>query len=70
MIEVIDACNCAYILPACVAYLILYFLQAIEDLTKALEFEPNSVDILHERGSFLIIVFSFFGSSEGTSFVL
>ncbi|XP_021908254.1 suppressor of RPS4-RLD 1-like [Carica papaya] len=24
--------------------------QAIEDLTKALEFEPNSADILHERG--------------------
>lgn len=25
--------------------------QAIEDLTKALEFEPNSADILHERGN-------------------
>lgn len=24
--------------------------QAIEDLTKALEFESNSADILHERG--------------------
>lgn len=24
--------------------------QAIKDLTKALEFEPNSADILHERG--------------------
>ncbi|XP_021629242.1 suppressor of RPS4-RLD 1 isoform X3 [Manihot esculenta] len=24
--------------------------QAIQDLTKALEFEPNSADILHERG--------------------
>ncbi|XP_052736829.1 uncharacterized protein LOC128197942 isoform X1 [Vigna angularis] len=24
--------------------------QAIEDLTKALEFETNSADILHERG--------------------
>lgn len=24
--------------------------QAITDLTKALEFEPDSADILHERG--------------------
>jgi hypothetical protein len=28
--------------------------QAIEDLTKALEFEPNSPDILHERGYLLL----------------
>uniref|UniRef100_A0A0E0Q3C1 Suppressor of RPS4-RLD 1 n=1 Tax=Oryza rufipogon TaxID=4529 RepID=A0A0E0Q3C1_ORYRU len=26
------------------------FTKAVEDLTKALEFEPNSPDILHERG--------------------
>lgn len=32
-------------------YSVLIFLQAIEDLTKALEFEPDSPDILHERGS-------------------
>jgi hypothetical protein len=25
--------------------------QAISDLSKALEFEPNSSDILHERGT-------------------
>ena len=30
--------------------------QAIEDLTKALEFEPNSPDILHERGYSLTLV--------------
>ena len=28
-----------------------YGYQAIEDLTKALEFEPDTADILHERGS-------------------
>lgn len=27
-----------------------FLCQAIEDLTKALEFEPNTADILHERG--------------------
>jgi hypothetical protein len=26
--------------------------QAIEDLTRALEFESNTADILHERGIF------------------
>ena len=25
--------------------------QAIKDLTKALEFDPNSADVLHERGN-------------------
>lgn len=29
--------------------------QAIEDLTKALEFEPKSSDILHERGQLLSV---------------
>lgn len=27
-----------------------FLCQAIEDLTKALEFESNTADILHERG--------------------
>ena len=29
------------------------FYQAIGDLTKALEYEPDSEDILHERGNFV-----------------
>ena len=32
--------------------LIASLCQAIEDMTKALEFDPNSADILHERGNF------------------
>lgn len=31
--------------------------QAIEDLTKALELEKNSTDILHERGKVLKPIF-------------
>lgn len=37
-------------------YYICITFQAIEDLTKALEFEPNSPDILHERGYSLTLV--------------
>ncbi|KAJ0096832.1 hypothetical protein Patl1_28575 [Pistacia atlantica] len=33
-----------------IIYVCKTFIKAIEDLTKALEFEPNSADILHERG--------------------
>lgn len=36
-----------------VTYYMFNCLQAIEDLSKALEFEPNSADILHERGNLL-----------------
>jgi len=35
---------------------ISFLSQAIADLTKALEFERNSADVLHERGSVLKIV--------------
>ncbi|KAK4393437.1 Suppressor of RPS4-RLD 1 [Sesamum angolense] len=37
------------------AYAISIFDKAIADLTKALEFEPNSADILHERDSIMIL---------------
>lgn len=33
------------------------FVQAIADLTKALEFEPNSADILHERGKLYTFIY-------------
>ena len=38
--------------------LIASLCQAIEDLTKALEFEPNSADILHERGNLFYPILS------------
>lgn len=50
-------------------YYVWIIFQAIEDLTKALEFEPNSPDILHERGYSLtlVIMIDFFITGDATS---